>query len=119
VQILVNLITNAKHAVKTGGNTPRQITLIIETLDSEGGKRIRFVVRDNGIGIAPQHLTRMFSHGFTTKADGHGFGLHSAANAATEMGGTLRAASEGLGTGSTFTLELPAEVNYKEAACPA
>jgi PAS domain S-box-containing protein len=119
VQILVNLIANAKHAVKSGGNTPRQIKLIIELVEGGEGKRIRFAVEDNGVGIAAQHLTRMFSHGFTTKPDGHGFGLHSAANAATEMRGTLTAASEGLGKGSKFTLELPAEVNQKEEACPA
>ena len=118
VQILVNLVTNAKQAVKGSGNSPRQIKLIIETLDRGEGKRIRFAVEDNGTGIAPQHLTRMFSHGFTTKPDGHGFGLHSAANAATEMRGTLTATSEGLGKGSTFTLELPAEVNQKEEVCP-
>jgi PAS domain S-box-containing protein len=118
VQILVNLITNAKHAVKSSGNPVRQISLIIETLDGADGKRIRFAVQDNGVGIAPQHLTRMFSHGFTTKAEGHGFGLHSAANAATEMGGTLSAASDGLGKGSTFTLDLPAGANKTGELCP-
>ena len=50
---------------------------------------------------------RIFAHGFTTKKDGHGFGLHSGANAAHEMGGSLTAESEGLGRGATFTLELP------------
>jgi signal transduction histidine kinase len=68
---------------------------------------VRITVGDNGVGIAPEHVTRIFSHGFTTKKDGHGFGLHSGANAAKEMGGTLSAHSEGPGQGAEFTLELP------------
>jgi two-component system NtrC family sensor kinase len=62
---------------------------------------------DNGHGIAPDNLTRIFGHGFTTRKDGHGFGLHSGANAAHEMGGSLTAQSGGVGRGATFTLELP------------
>jgi signal transduction histidine kinase len=64
-------------------------------------------VADNGEGIAPENLTRIFAHGFTTRKEGHGFGLHSCANAAGEMGGKLTAHSDGPGTGATFTLELP------------
>jgi len=73
-------------------------------------------VIDNGVGIAPENLTRIFGHGFTTKPEGHGFGLHSSANAARELGGLLTATSEGLGRGAAFTLELPIEVN-KEQPC--
>jgi two-component system NtrC family sensor kinase len=68
---------------------------------------LRFAVEDNGQGIAPENMTRIFSHGFTTKKSGHGFGLHSAVLAAKEMGGSLTAQSEGSGKGATFTLELP------------
>jgi signal transduction histidine kinase len=64
-------------------------------------------IRDTGIGIAPENLTRIFSHGFTTRKNGHGFGLHSAALAAQQMGGRIIAQSEGTGTGATFILELP------------
>jgi signal transduction histidine kinase len=59
------------------------------------------------VGLPPENLTRIFGHGFTTKAEGHGFGLHSCALAAGQMGGSLRAESAGLGHGATFTLELP------------
>jgi signal transduction histidine kinase len=52
-------------------------------------------------------LTRVFAHGFTTKKDGHGFGLHSAALTAKEMGGSLTVQSDGPGHGATFVLELP------------
>jgi two-component system, NtrC family, sensor kinase len=68
---------------------------------------VRFEVADNGVGIPPDNLTRMFAHGFTTRKDGHGFGLHNAALAAKEMGGLLVAHSDGPGRGAVFTLELP------------
>jgi len=65
------------------------------------------VVKDNGAGIAPENMNRIFSQGFTTRKDGHGFGLHSGANSAKELGGSLSAQSEGPGRGATFVLELP------------
>jgi signal transduction histidine kinase len=72
-----------------------------------GKERVRVEIADNGMGIPPENLTRIFSHGFTTREHGHGFGLHSAALAAREMGGTLAVHSEGAGKGATFILELP------------
>ena len=69
--------------------------------------RVQFTVTDNGVGIAPENLTTVFNFGFTTKKTGHGFGLHSSANAAREMGGSLQAQSDGPGQGATFVLELP------------
>lgn len=74
-----------------------------------GDDRVRIAVADNGIGIPAENLTRIFAHGFTTKKDGHGFGLHSGALAASEMGGWLTAESAGPGQGARFTLELPSE----------
>jgi PAS domain S-box-containing protein len=103
MQILVNLVGNAKHALSA--NTPDNRRLTLRTLCKDG--RIFVSVTDNGIGISPENMIRIFAHGFTTKKDGHGFGLHSAALAAKEMGGSLSAESAGLGHGSTFTLELP------------
>jgi len=70
--------------------------------------RVRISVTDTGCGIAPENATRLFNHGFTTRKEGHGFGLHSSACAAMEMRGTLRCESEGPGHGATFTLEMPA-----------
>jgi signal transduction histidine kinase len=72
-----------------------------------GNECVRISVIDNGVGIPVENLTQIFAHGFTTKPNGHGFGLHSCAVAAKEMGGRLTATSEGPGTGATFTLELP------------
>ena len=103
LQILVNLIRNAKYACDDSGRNDKQITMRV----ANGNNRIKVSVIDNGIGIPADNLTRIFSHGFTTRKEGHGFGLHSGALAAKEMGGTLAAFSEGPGQGATFTLELP------------
>jgi signal transduction histidine kinase len=69
--------------------------------------RLHIDVQDTGEGIAPENLKRLFAHGFTTRERGHGFGLHSSASAALEMGGTLEAHSEGAGRGAVFSLVLP------------
>jgi PAS domain S-box-containing protein len=105
LQILVNLIRNAKHACDDSGRQDKQIRLKIWN----GDGCVKIAVVDNGIGIPPENLTCIFNHGFTTRKEGHGFGLHSGANAAKELGGTLMAFSEGIGRGATFTLELPAD----------
>jgi signal transduction histidine kinase len=104
MQILINLIHNAKYAVDESDRADRRITLGIGL---SGANRVRISVADNGVGIPPENLTRIFSRGFTTRRNGHGFGLHSGAIAAREMGGALRAESGGAGQGATFILELP------------
>jgi PAS domain S-box-containing protein len=103
IQILINLIRNAKYACDETGRPDKRVTL--RTTRDERG--IRIDVIDNGVGIKPEHFTRIFNHGFTTRAHGHGFGLHSGALAARELGGALRVHSDGPGQGATFTLELP------------
>ena len=103
LQILMNLIQNAKEALKAGRAEGRRLTVRVRSRDGF----IRFEIGDNGIGIVPENLTRIFEHGFTTRSDGHGFGLHSSAIAAKQMNGSVTAQSEGLGTGATFVLELP------------
>lgn len=104
LQILVNLIRNAKYACDEGGSADKCMTLRLRPGSSD---TVLLIVEDNGVGIPAANLTRIFQHGFTTRAKGHGFGLHSAANAAREMKGTLTAKSDGPGKGATFTLELP------------
>ncbi|MGA2115567.1 MAG: ATP-binding protein [Bryobacteraceae bacterium] len=104
LQILLNLLRNAEEAIDARGKTEKLIRVSIRR---QGEDRVRLEVRDNGVGVAAEDLTRIFQHGFTTKAGGHGFGLHSGALAAQQVGGTLRAESEGPGLGATFTLELP------------
>jgi len=104
LQILINLISNAKHAVDAQSAGDKQLRIQVSPAAPH---RVKIAICDNGVGIAPDNLVKIFTHGFTTKKDGHGFGLHSCANAAKEMGGSLTAHSPGLGQGATFTLELP------------
>jgi signal transduction histidine kinase len=107
LQILVNLIRNAKQAMSGVVDRPHQMTLRVNVTDQ---RKLRICVQDQGEGIAAENLTRIFSHGFTTRKDGHGFGLHSCVLAAKEMGGSLTAHSDGPGKGATFALELPIQV---------
>ena len=103
LQVLVNLVRNAKYACDESGNPEKLMTVRV----ANGDNRVQISVIDNGIGIPAENLTKIFNHGFTTRKDGHGFGLHSGALAAKDMGGLLRAQSEGAGKGAQFTLELP------------
>jgi two-component system, NtrC family, sensor kinase len=105
LQILVNLISNAKKAMDCKEPSQRRLTIRIEPGPQD---TVMIRVSDNGIGIPAENLTKIFSHGFTTRKDGHGFGLHSSALAAKQMGGTLEAYSDGPGKGASFTLLLPA-----------
>ncbi len=104
LQILVNLIRNSKYAMDETGRAQKPMTIVIEP---NGPALVRISVRDEGVGIAPENLTKIFGFGFTTRKDGHGFGLHSSANAARELGGHLAGHSEGVGKGAVFTLDLP------------
>ncbi|HVZ45076.1 MAG TPA: AAA family ATPase [Ramlibacter sp.] len=107
LQILVNLIGNAAQAMEDTPARPRRLTLASALVRDADGERLRITVQDEGEGIAPEHLGRLFAHGFTTRKSGHGFGLHSSALAALEMGGKLTAHSEGRGRGAMFALEVP------------
>ena len=102
--ILINLISNAKYAMSNLDDHSRTLTLSARVLD---GQTLSISVKDEGEGIPAENLTRIFSHGFTTRKDGHGFGLHSCALAAMEMGGQLNVHSDGPGLGATFTLDIP------------
>jgi signal transduction histidine kinase len=104
LQILTNLIINAKQALHNATSAPKRIAIKMSCPEP---KTFRIEVSDNGMGISRENLTRIFQHGFTTRHDGHGFGLHSSAIAAFEMDGTLQAESPGPGRGATFTIELP------------
>jgi PAS domain S-box-containing protein len=104
LQILVNLIRNAKQACDERGQAGKRIILRVGL---NGDNRVRISVIDNGIGIPPENLAHIFARGFTTRKDGHGFGLHSGALAAKELGGALLVQSDGPGQGAVFTLELP------------
>lgn len=104
LQILINLISNAKHALGASEHSER--TLVVR-LDEPRADVVRVQIIDNGIGISAENLERLFHHRFTTRKDGHGFGLHGSAIAAREMGISLSAHSDGPGAGAVFTVEIP------------
>jgi two-component system, NtrC family, sensor kinase len=106
LQILVNLISNAKHAMATIQGRERVLTLSRRMVD---GNVVEIRIGDNGVGIPSENLRKIFQHGFTTRSDGHGFGLHGSAIAATQMQGSLTVNSEGVDKGATFILRMPVE----------
>jgi signal transduction histidine kinase len=115
LQILVNLIRNSKYACDESSRNDKQLRLNI----SKRGEWVCIAVIDNGVGIPPENLTRIFNYGFTTRKSGHGFGLHSGALAAKELGGSLTAHSDGPGLGAAFVLELPVQPPAREVSAPS
>jgi PAS domain S-box-containing protein len=111
LQILINLLSNARHALLDSGQPDKHIFLRVgRSLEGQ----LRIEVADNGVGILPRNMPRIFTQGFTTKKDGHGFGLHISALAAEEMGGSLTCASAGPGQGATFTIEIPFQEELRD-----
>jgi signal transduction histidine kinase len=104
LQIVFNLLQNAKHACDKSDTAEKQIIVRIRAGDNQ---RVAVCVQDNGVGIAPENLVRIFAQGYSTRKDGHGFGLHSSVLMAQDMKGTLKVFSAGPGMGAAFTLELP------------
>jgi PAS domain S-box-containing protein len=103
LQILVNVVRNAKYACAEAAGGTKCVTVRVRAAHGS----LLLSVSDTGVGIPRENLERIFNHGFTTRADGHGFGLHSSALAAKQLGGSLQAESAGPGQGATFTLTLP------------
>lgn len=110
-QVFVNLIINAAEAIQQGGqegNTPRGTLRVSATREQADGRdmlHLRF--QDNGIGIAPEHLPRLFERGFSTKGRSSGLGLHWSANTVAALGGRMYGESEGPGQGACFHLIIP------------
>jgi PAS domain S-box-containing protein len=105
LEILINLLVNAREALQDEGLTGERAITVRTTSPAPG--LISIEVQDSGVGIPAEHLIKVFHQGFTTKRDGHGFGLHGSSCAAIELGGTLVAASDGPGRGACFTLTVP------------
>jgi len=104
LQIVTNLLANAIHALQDSRSIERQLTVRVYRQSPD---HVVIEVVDNGVGIRSEHLSKIFEHGFTTRKDGNGFGLHSSANAAKELGITLAADSAGPGCGALFRLAIP------------
>jgi signal transduction histidine kinase len=111
LQIIINLLLNAKDALKEVKDHRKLISILIEQVNSE---EISISVKDNGVGIAQDNLVNIFKFGFTTKADGHGYGLHSSALAARELGGLLSVTSDGAYAGARFTVILPLTMKIRD-----
>ena len=107
-QIVADLIRNAKRACIESENRPSAITI---AASNHGDEMFKISVADNGIGITKANFLKLFNFGFTTREDGTGFALHSCANTAKELGGSLKAKSDGHGKGATFTLTLPGQLS--------
>jgi len=114
VQILVNLLANAREACERRAVDGPGAGRVRVRVEARGAARVAFVISDDGAGIAAENLARIFQHGFTTRADGHGFGLHGAALTARELGGSLVGASDGPARGATFTLEIPTDAPHRD-----
>ena len=110
LQILLNMLNNARDSLKQIDSTNRLITI---RANLRNDSRFLVEICDNGLGIMSSNLEKIFSYGFTTKAEGHGYGLHGSANLATEMGGSLKAFSDGLGEGAEFVIEVPVTFERK------
>lgn len=108
LQILVNLLRNAKQAMQLHGGVDHLLTIRVEGR-TDDGLSVVITIQDTGMGIAPEHLARMFTRGFTTKHDGNGIGLHSSMVTIHRMGGFLQAHSDGVGAGAILTLILPVQ----------
>ncbi len=107
LQIMSSLLDNAWSALEGATAAGKCIRVRLRPL---GTDQVEIAVEDNGCGIPPENLSRIFNHGFTTRRKHNGFGLHASACAAGEMGGNLRADSDGAGRGARFTLVLPLRV---------
>lgn len=104
IHVLVNLIRNAADAMQRAPEGQRLLTVAVAA-GAGTGAIVR--ITDTGEGIPADRLERLFTLGFTTRSEGHGFGLHACANALHQMGGRILAESEGPGRGARFTLEFP------------
>ncbi len=108
LQILVNLLRNAKQAMRQQVQDSHELILSVKYQDDDEATVV-MTIQDSGIGIVPEHLSKMFTRGFTTKTDGNGIGLQSSILAMKNMGGSMHVQSEGVGRGATFTLTFPVQ----------
>lgn len=104
LQVIVNLTQNAKHALLEAESKDKIMTVSTSLLTP---KTLLIEISDTGIGIRSENISRIFNFGFTTKENGHGFGLHTSALAVNHLGGKISVESNGLNQGAKFIIELP------------
>jgi sensor domain CHASE-containing protein len=110
--ILQNLIINAADAVRDAGRDKGVLHFAAEITGDSGHEQLHLLCKDDGVGIAPDNLQRVFDKDFSTKSreTNYGIGLHWCANAIGALGGRIWAASEGPGLGASMHLMLPLPV---------
>ena len=108
-QVILNLIMNAMEAMRAVGNRAR--VLRIRTEEQPSGS-IAVLVQDSGVGIDPEHLSRMFEAFYTTKVQGIGMGLTISRSIIEANGGRLWAVAND-GPGSTFCFTVPIDAGGK------
>jgi signal transduction histidine kinase len=101
LHIMINLIRNARDALLESKTIAKEINITVSI------NPIKIIVEDNGIGIKPENISKIFAHGFTTKKSGHGFGLHSCALAISELGCNISVESDGFNKGARFIITFP------------
>ena len=106
IHVLVNIFKNAKEAMND--LPPEEKKIFIKTWQDD--ESVYLSITDNGPGFKQETLKKIFTQGFTTKKNGHGFGLHSSANYIAEMGGSIQASNSDNGKGATFTIKFPLNV---------
>ena len=106
LQIIVNFVTNACDAMAANASGDRRMAVRARLADGQ----LEIAVEDTGVGISSEVMRRIWEFGFTTKAHGHGFGLHSSAVAAQQLGGAVHADSPGAGKGARFAVKIPVRV---------
>lgn len=104
IQVLVNLIRNAVRAMDELSDCERRMIIRVRIADETD---VEISVQDTGKGFDAASREKLFNHGYTTRADGQGYGLHYCASALQEMGGNISAHSDGVGLGATFRIRLP------------
>lgn len=109
IHVVINLLKNAVEAME---KTPNNQRILQISIDGDQDKVV-LKIKDHGMGISAENMPKMFTHGFTTKKQGHGFGLHYCARTIEAMGGTIAVESEGPNKGATFTLTFPADVPFQ------
>jgi signal transduction histidine kinase len=107
LQTMINLIGNARNALRAVDSSKRLLSIYVR----QESERIEIDFQDNGSGITPEILDRIFDARFTTRETGKGLGLHFCAVTLESLGGSIRAASDGFNQGSVFTIEIPTSID--------
>ncbi len=106
MQVIGNLLTNAVESISASGRPSGRVDIEAREFDGAPEPRIVLTVRDDGTGVNPANIDRLFERGYTTKDRGGGLGLHWSANAVAAMGGNISVSSDGIGEGAAFSITL-------------